>query len=252
MPGKKWTTKLSSAGLVYVHYGKEIIGHVLDTKDADLIEKVFDKVYAGFMEEIDANDNGISTHDGEPRYQVNTTLPNRVAGLRPAWNDPIQDFDAGFNKAMEMALPEFLDKVRYYGQVWWPARSLVAAALDKRFDVHPSGRVIEFSSGGCPYKEHLYALEEEQGMEGQILFSICTDPNGQWRVSAVGVKDQAFVSRMKLHADWLALRDAELVAQSGIEGATFVHAAGFIGGNATREGAIKMAHMTMEAANAAQ
>ena len=37
------------------------------------MEKVFDKVYANFVEEIDANDNGIDTHDGEPRYQV---LPN--------------------------------------------------------------------------------------------------------------------------------------------------------------------------------
>ena len=41
-------------------------------------------------------------------------------------------------------------------------RSLVATALERRFDVHPCGRVIEFASGGCPYKEHLYELEEEQ------------------------------------------------------------------------------------------
>ena len=44
IPGKTWTTKLSSAGLVYVYFGKKIIGQVLDTKEEALIEKVFDKV----------------------------------------------------------------------------------------------------------------------------------------------------------------------------------------------------------------
>jgi hypothetical protein len=31
--------------------------------------------------------------------------------------------------------------------------------------VHPSGRVIELPKGGCPWKEHLYRLEEEMGKE---------------------------------------------------------------------------------------
>ena len=48
MPGKKWVTKLSSAGLVYVHFGREIIREVLDQdeqkKDDKLVEMIFDKV----------------------------------------------------------------------------------------------------------------------------------------------------------------------------------------------------------------
>lgn len=40
----KWVTKLSSAGLVYAHYGKKIIGHVLATEDSALVDKVFEKV----------------------------------------------------------------------------------------------------------------------------------------------------------------------------------------------------------------
>ena len=35
--------------------------------DNPVVEKTFDKVYEGFVEEIDAIDNGISTHDGEGR-----------------------------------------------------------------------------------------------------------------------------------------------------------------------------------------
>ena len=100
--GKAWETKLSSAGLVYVHYGREVIAQILQTKDQQLLDKMYDKVYEKFVEEVDANDNGIATHDGPPRYAVTTTIASRVAGYRPAWNDENQDFDAGFYKAMDM------------------------------------------------------------------------------------------------------------------------------------------------------
>jgi uncharacterized UPF0160 family protein len=64
----KWVTKLSSAGLVYAHFGKDVVAQIVNTKDQNLIQKIYDKVYEKFMEEIDAVDNGISTHDGTPRY----------------------------------------------------------------------------------------------------------------------------------------------------------------------------------------
>ncbi len=77
----------------------------------------------------------------------------------------MQDFDAGFHRAMDLVRPEFVDRVGYYGRVWWPARSIVAEAVEGRFQVHPSGRVIAFQEGrSCPYKEHLFELEEEKGL----------------------------------------------------------------------------------------
>ena len=104
------------------------------------------------------------------RYAVTTTLGSRVANLRPGWNDEKQDFDEGFHKAMALVWPEFLDRVEFYQNEWWPAREVVARALEKRFDLHKSGRIFLLENGGCPYREHLYALEQEQGMEGHMLF----------------------------------------------------------------------------------
>ena len=64
---KPFTTKLSSAGLVYFHFGRQIIAQVLQIKEKDdLTEKMFDKVYESFIQEIDAIDNGINVTD-EPR-----------------------------------------------------------------------------------------------------------------------------------------------------------------------------------------
>ena len=42
------------------------------------------------------------------------------------------------------------------------------------------------------------------------------------------------------------MRDADLDAVSGISGGIFVHAAGFIGGNKTSEGALAMAAKALE------
>ena len=69
-PSKKWTTKLSSAGLIYCHFGKDIVASILETSLEDsLTETIYDKLYEHFVEEIDAIDNGVNQFEGEPRYE---------------------------------------------------------------------------------------------------------------------------------------------------------------------------------------
>ena len=52
-PGFPWVTRLSSAGLVYVHFGQEIIAQVLDMPiESKLVQEIYKKVYEGFVEEI--------------------------------------------------------------------------------------------------------------------------------------------------------------------------------------------------------
>ena len=59
-------TKLSSAGLVYKHYGKEIIAHhagVMTNSSLadDDLEEVYQRMYDGFIEHIDGIDNGVES-----------------------------------------------------------------------------------------------------------------------------------------------------------------------------------------------
>ena len=82
-------------------------------------------------------------------------MASRVANLRPRWNDPDQDFDKGFNKAMALVWPEFEDRINFYATSWWPAREIVAKALEERFDLHPSGKVLFLENGGCPFKVNI-------------------------------------------------------------------------------------------------
>jgi len=245
---KKWTTKLSSAGLVYFHFGREIISSVLGTSSQQLTEKVFDKVYENFVQEIDAIDNGISTHDGEGRYSISTNLSSRVSHLSPNWNDAEQDFDVGFYKALDLTRLEFLDRVNYYGKVWWAARDIVSTCIQNRFTVHQSGRVLEFQRGGVPWKQHLFELEVENNLSGEssILYVIYTDQSGMWRIQCVPLRPNSFENRQGLPEAWRGLRDAELEKVSGTAGATFVHSGGFIGGNKTREGIMEMAEKALK------
>jgi len=250
-PTKKWVTKLSSAGLVYFYFGREIIAHLLEAELADpLVEKVFDKVYENFVEEIDAIDNGISTHDGEPRYSINTNLSARVGHLHPTWQEENPDYDGAFQKAMDLTRTEFLDRVNYYGKVWWGARDSVAKALQSRFKAHPSGRLIDLCSGGVPWKEHLFELELEEGLTEQtnILYTIYTDQNGLWRIQCVPLRAKSFENRLSLPAEWRGVRDQDLEQVSGVQGATFVHAGGFIGGAKTKEAIMKMVEIALKQA----
>ena len=64
-----FNTKLSSAGLVYLHLGKEVLSEVTEIPVEDpSMPRLYEKVYEKFIEEIDAIDNGIDQYDGNPRY----------------------------------------------------------------------------------------------------------------------------------------------------------------------------------------
>jgi len=248
----KYVTKLSSAGLVYCHFGKEIISVLQKTDISNpLVETLFVKVYEKFIEEVDAIDNGIATHDEEGRYTINTNFSKRIGGFNPQWNESSDDIDERFHRAVKVADAEFRDKVSFFGNSWWPARTLVAKALEERFSVHNSGRVLLFKEGGAPWKEHLFNLEKEQelGADGEVYYAIYKDQAGSWRIQCVPLRADSFENRLSLPEAWRGLRDAELEGVSGVEGTIFVHASGFIGGCKTKEGIMKMAEISLNQAS---
>ncbi|XP_026205942.1 UPF0160 protein MYG1, mitochondrial [Anabas testudineus] len=248
-PEKPWVTKLSSAGLVYLHFGHQVLAHLTQLKEDDRqLEVLYDKLYENFVEEVDAIDNGISQCDGEARYSITSTLSARVGYLNPCWSSKSQDTEEGFKKAMKMVGEEFLDRLNFYHLSWLPARAVVEEAVKQRHQVDPSGEVVLFSQGGCPWKEHLFVLEKELLVETPIKFALYQDQNGQWRVQCVPAGLNTFQNRLSLPEEWRGVRDEALSELSGIKDCIFVHASGFIGGNKTQEGALEMARRTLQAA----
>jgi uncharacterized UPF0160 family protein len=87
--------KLSSAGLVYKYFGKEVVAKILTEvfpetaaafTEADH-ERIYLKLYRNFIQEVDAKDNGVPIAK-EERYWINTNLGTRVSRYNKAWNAP--------------------------------------------------------------------------------------------------------------------------------------------------------------------
>jgi len=247
--GHGFTTKLSSAGLVYKHFGREVVAARLGLAEGDKdLDDIYLRVYKSFVEAVDAIDNGVNQYDSDvpARYQINTGLASRVGRLNPQWNEGADnaELDRRFARASEMAGKEFLDEVDFWGKCWLPARAVVKAAMDARASVHASGAVLHLAQP-CPWKDHLYEIEAEEGCEGAVKFVLYLDDReGKYRVQAVNLPG-SFELRRGLKAEWRGLRGEQLDAASGIPGGVFVHAGGFIGGHDTLEGALAMAAQSL-------
>lgn len=251
---EKYETKLSSAGLVFKHFGRRIIQEVLEggASEGDL-DILYEKVYKNFVEALDANDNGISQYDTKgtnlkPRFNERAvSIPGIIGGFNPRWNEPATDdvYDARFQKASGFIGQIFVDLVKGYGLGWLPAKALVRTAIEGRNAVDASGKIVVFDQF-CPWKEHLYEIERELGIEGQIEFVLFTDSSGSWRVSTVPVSSGSFEFRRGLPEALRGLRDDVLSEKSGVPGCIFIHTAGFIGGAKTKESALQLAKMSLK------
>ncbi|KAJ7038169.1 metal-dependent protein hydrolase [Mycena alexandri] len=245
--GHGFETKLSSAGLVFKHFGKEVIANKTQLPaDDPKVTTLWLKLYKQFIEAIDAIDNGIAQYpsDIKPKYRSNPDLGSRVASLNPAWNQPTgpEVLDAQFAKASQLTGEEFVGKLNYYANSWLPARDLLIQAINSSKQIDPTGKIIVFEQF-LPWKEHLFDFEAESATaeEDKAIYVVYPDDGGSWRVQAVPVSSDSFDSRKALPEAWRGLRDDTLSAASGIEGCVFIHASGFIGGNKTKEGAMKLA-----------
>lgn len=115
--------KLSSAGLIYKHFGSEVVASILKSspkaKESDdfpvdeIVARVYKKLILGF----DGHDNGVNKYPSElsPAYEEPNTIANRVSRLNPDWNEPSNDtdFDEGFLKAVELTGEELVYWVLY-------------------------------------------------------------------------------------------------------------------------------------------
>ncbi|KAJ3179021.1 hypothetical protein HDU85_004976 [Gaertneriomyces sp. JEL0708] len=238
--------KLSSAGLIYKHFGRDVVAALLSMDVSDpRVEIVYQKVYEDFVLAFDGIDNGVPKYpaDIKPKYRDATNASARVSRLNPWWNEPATNYQERFMKAVDMVGAEFAERVRYVGLSWLPARSIVETALDERTTIDASGKIVLFKQF-CPWKEHLHTLENEKGIpdEQKPVYVIYEDDIGKsWRVQAVAVAPDSFESRKALPEPWRGVRDQALSDLTGIPGGVFVHASGFIGGNASKEGALEMA-----------
>ncbi|KAG9200087.1 hypothetical protein G6514_007564 [Epicoccum nigrum] len=261
-------TKLSSAGLVYLHFGKDIISAVTGLPEGADRDLLFEKIYTDFIEAFDANDNGVNVFSPkdvekagiqkqfEDRGFSIASVVNRFnhgpsAGEASTAEEKQAREDQRFLKASQFVGEQFTIELTDRAQSWLPARHNVKAAYDNRLQYDSQGRILVLPEG-MPWADHLYTLEKEsqlpEGVAPQVLYVLFPEdkPEGKWRIRAVSKENGGFQNRKDLPDAWKGVRDAELDKVSGIEGCVFVHAAGFIGGNKTFDGTLAMAQKALE------
>ena len=260
------STKLSSAGLVYLHFGKRVIA--LETgleEGSEEVDILWKKLYEDYIEALDAHDNGISVYDPEETkdikkrfYDGGITLGSIVGdiyddaihagGMTPEEAQIVED--ETFMVASRFMGGTFKNKLRYYHRAWLPARRVVRQTYDARKKDDEKGRIMVFDKSR-PWKDHLYTIEGEHPGEEKVLFVLYPESQhegSKWRIQAVSVSKDSFENRLGLPEGWRGVRDDQLSEVAGIDGCIFAHASGFIGGNNTREGALEMAKKTIEMA----
>ncbi|KAI9928521.1 hypothetical protein MW887_001735 [Aspergillus wentii] len=272
-------TKLSSAGLVYMHFGRAIIAqHTSLPEDHEDVTLLYEKLYTDFIEAIDANDNGVSVYDPaalasanvEKRFRDGSITITSVVGDMnnpdPTTPGEPQDEDSLFGRASTFIGNVFVRKLHHATSSWMPARTTVGAAYRSRHEADPSGRIIVLPQGGVPWKEHLYNFEKEASGASEtkpedqvyyVLYPESANEDSKWRVQCVSVSEGSFESRKPLPEAWRGVRDQDLDGVLAAEaektdkpkipeGAIFTHASGFIGGHKTKEGAFAMAVRSLE------
>ena len=187
-PNGQRCTKLSASGLVYRHYGKQVLQAYYPNLDQPSLDWAYVKLYDTLLEALDAIDTGVEMiPEGQQLlYKDTTGLSARVSRLNPRWNEVDDqghkpDPDVRFEQASQLCGIDFLSVLTALVESDLPARQYVEQALLQRTETDASGQIIRLSSGGLPWKNHLYELEKIHAVDPLIKFVLYPDESGMVR-----------------------------------------------------------------------
>jgi uncharacterized UPF0160 family protein len=214
----------SALGLVWKHYGEKLC----------VSASVAEKLDHEMVVPIDMADNGVDvyapTHEGIHPYLVHRFL----MVMRPTWKEP-EEYDERFMEILPWArrLIEreiIMARDNEEGEAY--AQQAYAEASDKRLIV---------LNGNYPWQDVLtktpdaiYVVKERALKDG-------------WNIEAVRDDVHSFLNRKSLPEAWRGRNGEELAKLTGVSDAMFCHNAGFIAAAKSREGALQLAQIALDA-----
>ncbi len=207
-------------GLVWKHYGEQVAGSL---EAAEVIER-------RLVIPIDAGDNGVSLYEQKQPDFSPATVQDMIGLMKPVWGSE-EDIDERFLAACTL-VREILVRAKEHAvadlQEATLAQNIYNSAVDKK--------VLVSSEGISP---SFYTDKEE------VLFVVCPDDNGNWVAAAVRKERGSFETKVSFPSEWGGLRDADLVAVSGVPDAIFCHKAGFLFVAKSKEGVLAAVNKTL-------
>ncbi|NUB04591.1 MYG1 family protein [Azospirillum sp. Vi22] len=244
-------TPYSSAGLLWVAYGRDAVRAILAGRGGeDVVEQVWAEMDEQVVRLVDLADNGLRPIpdfgdeglDRAARIADGMALPYLVDALNLPWDadpaDRARAEDERFLRAAEIA-GTFLD-----GRIE-QIRARIAA-YDAVLEAHGRStdpRVLELDRG-MPWQGPAHDADLP------VLFAVYPDKGGNaWMVGCMPPEPGSFAQKLPLPEAWAGLRDAELARVSGVADAVFCHLNRFIAAARSREGALEMARIALSFAH---
>jgi len=216
----------SSAGLAWKHFGEKIAG------SGEIWKKIDEKI----IQPIDAEDNGQELY----KNNFENIAPYTFADYLHAFNltyfekkeKSIKAFATAVNEAKKMFKREVKrakDNLRTYKIV----EDIYRRTSDKRLII----------------LDDEYSWQNVIGNHPEPLFVVKPSlESGTWHAYAVrSTKGDKFKSRLDFPESWGGLRDEELAKTTGVSDAIFCHKGRFIAVARSKEGAIALAKLALEA-----
>ena len=229
---------ISTAGLVYMKFGKEINKNILSKNGRDVQkldefeEQLFKHCYNHSIREIDAYENHFPLYPEEKnqlKYDIHIEFHNKIM---------MMNYIGSLEEALKMVSEFYEHNVLWFYDVEIPSLVITKKCYNSRFEVDPSGQIIVMDSHAhCKFKDFEKEDMEKNPDMKEILYIVFPRVAGNWGIRAINTV--GFQLRKPL--PFAGLRDDELSKESGIEGGVFVHKTGFTGAFKEKENAIKFA-----------
>ena len=219
----------SSIGIVWKEFGEALCG------DAQSAQRIDEKL----VQPVDMADNGVDSFNLTEQKVFPYLLHHVVTAFRPTWKEEENgtlSFDGGFARAVEIAKQVILREITLAKDQREGERivaDLYEKSEDKRIIVIDGQYPWEWILTQFPEPLYIVKPDHENG--------------GKWKVKTVRNSVDSFESRKLLPESWAGKRDQEFVEITGVADAFFCHNKRFIAGAGSKEGALALAKLALDA-----
>lgn len=213
-------------GLVFKHFGPELISLVSKEKNKKVINDIFEIVEEKLVQHIDAMDNGMLTYKKQFKGVDVVTIDNYFQMCKFASGvDDMKKIDKVFFDLVKFSQPIVENIIKYATSIQKEKKLGIKAyekAKDKRVII--CDRFYSFNFNKFP----------------EPLIVMYPDLRGGWSAKNVQKGDDLYDARFYFPESWRGLVDEELEKACDVKGAKFCHKTGFLCVNETKEGLLKM------------
>jgi uncharacterized UPF0160 family protein len=236
----------ASSGLVWLQFGKTVIGRVRPDLDDELVSRIRTAIDQELVQYLDMADTGAAT--SAPGFFGLSAL---IASYNPTRSEEkeirasARTSHEADQKVRDYTHNQFMEGVALVQRtiirlIATFADEFQCESLVRHAVVEADGEILVLPESGLVW-ENIVCKEMPK-----VLFVVYPDSSDkQYQVRTVPVAPQSFIARKNLPAAWAGLRDADLARVTGVPDSVFCHNGLFIAGAVSQESAVQLACLAL-------